>query len=189
MSFLSFERYCEHLASCPESTKECELARDLFQVILDANGVVGFQRLGLFHQTLTSVYQFELRVKNQNAVLPGGWHFFYVRYHLLLRVSVRHEIRQRPHMTLSLGVGADMNPGLGWDDELGKFNQDGDLLPKVFSKAIHNDPSLWRLLPAAWWPTRSGPRPATLTFQRILIGPRQPTSMPPSTNSVSIWGR
>jgi hypothetical protein len=68
----------------------------------------------------------------------------------LLRVKTTGtEMRPRPHMTLSLAVGPDMNIGLAWEDELGKFNKQGDKMPKVFSKVVHQDPSLWRYLPRA----------------------------------------
>jgi len=150
MSYASFERYCAHLAACPDSANERDLVRNLLGDLIDDNGLVRFQQLAAFHQTLIGDYNFILRLRTQRGVRPGGWHLFYVRYHLLLRVKTSGtDMRPRPHMTLSLAVGEDLQVGLGWDDELGKFSQAGDQLPKVFSRTVQQDPSLWRYLPRA----------------------------------------
>lgn len=146
MSWKSYERYAKHHEECPYSALEREFARNLITDLIDEDGLVRSHNLRDFHNTLLGRYNFVQRRRTQQGVLPGGWHFFYIRYHLLLRVKTSGtEMRRRAHMTLSLAVGRDMRVGLEWDDELMKFSKSGDLLPKRFAlEVVNNDWSLWR---------------------------------------------
>lgn len=134
-----FFRGVAHQATCAYAEREREQANRLMQDIIDQDGRVRFHDLKAFHDCLISDYHFILRRRTQEAVLPGGWHLFYVWQHLLLRVKTSGtEMRPRPHMTLSFAEG------LEWPDELAKHTRDGSHVPKAFSIVVYSDHRLWR---------------------------------------------
>lgn len=145
MSRDTYFRLTEHAAKCPFVAAEQLLVGDFMADFVDSNGCIKDRNLKDFHNRMVNHHQFCLRRRNQLGVRRGGWHLFYIRYHLLVRVKTSGtEVRHRPHMTISLAVGSDGRVSLEWDDELQKFSLGVDRLPKAFSRVVQTDWRSWR---------------------------------------------
>jgi len=141
----NYFKVVDHESTCPYVAAERQLALALLNDAVRPDGRLRFPTLSDVHRCLINVHGFCMRRRNREGVLPGGWHLFYFRYHVLVRIKTTGTpIRPRPHMTVSLAVGADGKIGFGWDDELQKFSLSADKLPKAFSRAVQWDWRLWR---------------------------------------------
>ena len=94
--------------------------------LLDGSNRVKFATLADFHKYTTEDHPF-VRVDNQpEPTRPGSRQIFYQHGHLQVRVKTDGtKFRPRPHLVVTLAVGK------GWDDEIGKFNHEGRLIPKL----------------------------------------------------------
>jgi len=110
----------------PSAAADRALARRILLDLLDADGNVRFMSVVSFHDHLRREFGLTLVQNSTHFVRPGGRHLFYRQGCLLLRVKTSGTFfRPRAHMTLSLAVG------LGWNEEIGKFNRSGQLVPKL----------------------------------------------------------
>ena len=125
------------LSSLAEEGEDA-IGQGLLQDLLGPDGKVRFTTTDSFHDYLRTTYGFRLRRNTEDGVVAGGRHLFYVRGNLLLRVKTSGtRIRPRPHMTISAATG------LNWPDEGAKFNQQGDVVPKLGASAAGSN---WRAL-------------------------------------------
>jgi len=117
---------------------EAETGQKMLQDLLGTDGRVRFTATDSFHDYLRTAYGFRLLRNTEDGVLPGGRHLFYVHGNLLLRVKTSGtRIRPRPHMTISAATG------LNWPDEGAKFNERGEVVPKLGASAAGSN---WRAL-------------------------------------------
>ena len=109
--------------------------------ILDPTGKVRFASIVAFHNHVTQLYQFLLRDRTTKDVRPGGFHLFYVRGPLLMRVKTSGTfMHPNPHMTVSAAAG------MGWDDETMKLSRYGEFIPKQGAVPRASKASDWRSL-------------------------------------------
>jgi hypothetical protein len=94
--------------------------------LLNANQRVRFPTIGAFHNYTTADHPFT-RVDNQpEPTRDSSRQIFYQHGHIQVRVKTDGtKFRPRPHLVVTLAVGK------GWDDEIGKFNSEGRLIPKL----------------------------------------------------------
>ena len=108
------------------ASEDSKLGGKMMQDLLDAQGRVRFRSLVAFHDHITRTYSFRLVQNNTEGVQAGGRHLFYANGHVLVRVKTNGTFRRpRPHMTVSLATG------LSWPEEAGKFNKQGEVVPKI----------------------------------------------------------
>ena len=106
-----------------DSFESRTLARELLATLIGSDGRVRFKSIGGFHCHVTNRYHFQLL---HWEVFNDGRHIFYMNGKLLLRVKTNGtKFRKQPHMTLSWATG------IGWDDELAKFNRQGQTVRKI----------------------------------------------------------
>jgi hypothetical protein len=117
------------------------VGQQLLTDLLNKQGMVRFSSIVAFHNHVTQVYQFVLRDRNAKDVRPGGYHLFYVRGPLLMRVKTSGtSMHPAPHMTVSAATG------MGWDDETMKLSRFGDFIPKQGAVPRASRASDWRPL-------------------------------------------
>ncbi len=145
MSRDAYFRLAAHAKSCKNVQAERDLAKSFTTNDVGPDGRIKYNDLKSFHKHVLCDLGMCLRKRSTDDVLPGGWHLFYIAYHVLLRVKTTGtKMRPRPHATLSLAVGRDGKTGLGWDDELAKFSIQADQSPKAFSRYVQTDWRMWR---------------------------------------------
>ncbi len=94
--------------------------------LLNGERRVNFSTIDAFHDYTTLQNPFA-RVDNQpEPTRTGSRQIFYQYRHVQVRVKTDGtKFRPRPHLVVTLAVGK------GWDDEIGKFNHEGRLIPKL----------------------------------------------------------
>lgn len=118
--------------------EDVDFGHQLLQTVT-RDGQVIFSNLLAFDSCLR-MFGFRLEQRDQQGVVPPGWHLFYVRGALLLRVKTSGTfVRRRPHMTLSAACG------LSWDEEVSKFTTEA-IVPKVGITGRLIQMNDWRLL-------------------------------------------
>jgi hypothetical protein len=118
------------------------VARNLLNDVIDAQGLVRFQEIRAFHNTITAVmHGFVLKDNSPKFVRPGGRQLFYVNGPILVRVKTTGtDRRPTPHMTVSL------SEDLSWPGEAAKFNRQGDVVPRVGPVSTASAQNQWRAL-------------------------------------------
>jgi hypothetical protein len=94
--------------------------------LLNANNRVNFPTIDAFHEYTTAQHPFARVDNQQEPTRASSRQIFYQHGHIQVRVKTDGtRFRPRPHLVVTLAVGK------GWDDEIGKFNHEGRLIPKL----------------------------------------------------------
>jgi hypothetical protein len=119
-----------------------DLVGKLLKELLNKNGRVQIESIHVFHNRVgSSDYGFILRKNSTDFVLPGGRQLFYVNGPILIRVKTKGtRVHPGDHMTISLAEGLD------WPEEVGKFNNQGVLVPRLSPVMGAAKAGLWRSL-------------------------------------------
>lgn len=104
--------------------------------LLNGEHRVRFRTLAAFHHFTTMEFPFVRMANEPEPTRKGSRQIFYLYRHLQVRVKTDGTaFRPRPHLVVTLAVGQ------GWDDEIGKFNSQGRLIPKLGFVGAPNPPN------------------------------------------------
>ena len=110
----------------PDAERQRQVVARYLAGLLRADNRVKFPALAAFHEYTTRLHPF-LRVDNQpEPTRSSSRQIFYQHGNIQVRVKTDGtKFRPKPHLVVTLAVGK------GWDDEIGKFNREGRLIPKL----------------------------------------------------------